>query len=206
MKRRTIVIIVVSAAVVTIGLAFGAFFAGRAFFHQIKPKPVTENDRKLVVTAARMHEFGGPEPDPELETLTVQRFLGTANVEYEYEVPASAEPEQRIYIQSTVMVSMTAAEAMQQHTLGVLALRTGMAASGDVKVEPAPQLLTFGDQRYASYLSKGGERIGNLIVVRTGRIVHMLIVSGLYFDDPAEIAALMKPSVDEAKRQFARKR
>lgn len=206
MKRRTVAVIVVSAVVVMIGLAIGAWFAGRAFFQHVKPKPVTEADRKLVVTAARLHEFGGPEPIPDYERMTVQRIFGTANVEYEYDIPLSAEVEDKVYIQSTLMVATTKAEAMQQHTFATLGLKGGMLAAREVKVEPAPRLLNFGDQKYAATMSMNGRTVGNMFVVRDGRVVHMLILSGIYFEDPAEVEKLMKPAVDEARKQFMRKR
>lgn len=205
MKRQTIIIIVVSAVVVAAGLVAAAFFAGRMFIREVKPKPATEADRRLVVTAERMQQHGGPEPNPDYERLTVQRMFGTAAIQYEYQIPNSVETEERIYIQSAVNVAMTRTEAMQQHALGVVAMRAGMAAN-DLKVQPAPQLLTFGDQKYAALLMKGDRPIGNLLVVRDGRIVHTLIVSGLYFEEPEAIAELLKPPIDEARKQFSRKR
>ncbi|HEY0139322.1 MAG TPA: hypothetical protein VGF48_00425 [Thermoanaerobaculia bacterium] len=206
MKKSTIGIIVVAALVVVAGLVAAAFFAGRAFFKEVKPKPVTEADRKVVVTAERLHEHGGPEPNPDYEKITVQRFFGSATIQYEYDIPAHVEADDKVYIQSSVNVTMSSAEAIQQHTLGVLTLRAGMAAVDGVQVVAAPHLLTFGDQKYSALLKRGDDPVGNLLVVRDGRIVHMLIVSGIYFEDAKAITELMKPPVDEARKQFSRKR
>jgi hypothetical protein len=67
--------------------------------------------------------------------------------------------------------------------------------------EPAEHLLSLGDQHHAAYLVSSEGRVGNAFAVRKGSTVVRLLVTGVTFDDPARVRALMLPLVNEAAKQ-----
>ena len=68
-------------------------------------------------------------------------------------------------------------------------------------MHPAPDLLKMGDESYAAYMQFGKKKLGNIFLVRRGRVLHSLLISRVYFDDPEDVRRLFAPMV-EAGRKF----
>jgi hypothetical protein len=67
-------------------------------------------------------------------------------------------------------------------------------------VQDAPALLKVGDERYSAYNRYANEITGNIFVFRRGRVVHSLIVTGIYFEDPDGVRRLFTPMLEAAKK------
>ena len=50
--------------------------------------------------------------------------------------------------------------------------------------------------------SRTNNVVGNVFVVRQGRVLHTLVLAGIYFDDPDDIRELFEPLLEESKKQY----
>ena len=195
MKRTTLGWLVAGgiAAVVLIGMA--VVTAGYFLVKSAAPRAATDADQRLVIDTKRLAEFY-PDVDRECGRTTVTRMFGQPTaVEFECD-------GDQLYVLSSANIHSTRLEAQQAFVLATTASRFGVAVGSDAKLVRRDELLDFGDQRYAALIRSGDTDAGNVFVVRDGRVVHALMIGGLYFDDPETVRDLFRPVLDEARRQY----
>ena len=78
--------------------------------------------------------------------------------------------------------------------------RKGVETNRGMYVHPAPELLKMGDESYAAYMQDGKKKVGNIFLIRRGRVLHTLVVSRVYFDEAEGIQRLFAPMVEAAKK------
>ena len=198
MKKSTLTLIIVGTVVGVLMLAALIVGIGWMAMKGVKTNPPTAEERKLVLGPASFAEFGPP-LDPRCDSLKTTNTFGLSKeIEYEHDCEAA-----EIYVQSTAAVSATTHDARQNWLLLIGGYKAGVAIAGnDVKVEPRENLVTFGDQRYGAMVRRGGVDVGNIFVIRQGRVVHSLLITGLYFDDPDTVRDLLGPLIEESRRQY----
>ena len=156
---------------------------------------------RLVVSSAALQDLG-VEIDPVCGKLTSINALGfMREVKYEHDCD-----EQRVYVESTAEMHLTGMEARQSYLMNITGMRAGLAATGTGKLVPREDLAAgLGDQRYAALFTFEGRPGGNVLVLRQGRIVHRLLITGAYFDDHEDVRQLMTPLLEESKRRQQRR-
>lgn len=202
MKKSTLALIVAATVVGVLMLAAVVVGIGWMAVKGVKTNAPTAEERKLVVTPEAFAEFGQT-LDPRCDSLKTTNTFGLSKeIEYEHECQSPG-----IYIRSTASISATAHDARQTWLLLIGGYKAGVAIAGsEIKVEPRENLVTFGDQRYGAMLRRAGEDVGNVFVIRQGRVVHSLLVTGLYFDEPDAVRDLLAPVIEESRRQYGKKK
>jgi hypothetical protein len=201
MKKSNVVFVVVLSVFGLIAMGIGGlvllfYVSDRGF----GARPPTDAEKKLVVTTAALADHIGTEA--RCEKLGFKRNLdGTREISAEYDSTNCAKDA--LSFISTAEITSSAREARESFALAVGAYKVG-ARIGGTTVHDAPNLLSGGDQRYSALVRKGDNVVGNVFVVRQGRVVHALFIIGLYFDEPAYAQELLAPVLEESARQFGR--
>jgi hypothetical protein len=196
MKKSTVAIAVGLGALGAIGFAAAVVAFGYFAVNGISSGPPTDAQKRLVLNAAAFDSYD-LDLDPKCVKLTSKRGLDrTHEIEFEHDCEGTT-----LYISSGAEISPTAREARESFLLSVGAYRTGVAI-GDGELQPRDELLPLGEQHYAAVLRKGGNPVGNVFVVRQGRVLHTLMVTGLYFEDADDVRGLFTPLLEESRRQF----
>jgi hypothetical protein len=145
--------------------------------------PVEEPDKAVMLRAADLVPFGyGLTDTQRFETFDKSRYFdGSWEITYEYETPES-ETEHSMYLNATVGLERTGADAIVSYGALKTAMKYGLKANG-VEATERPKFYTYGDASEFYVLEKDGNPIGNLFAVRHGSRVYLLLVSGMYFDD-----------------------
>jgi hypothetical protein len=196
MRRRNVVILAVGLALAGViaavgGLAAIVYFGFTGFGH----RQATGDERQLVITAASLGRLG-VELDPKAEKLTSKRSLdGAREIECEYE-------KDEVFFVSNAEIHRRARDAKESFTLTIGAWKTGLALGTDANLEEAQTLLAGGDDRYAGYIKNSGEIVGNVFIVRNGRVLHTLLITGHYLDDPDDVRVLIEPLLAESTRRY----
>jgi len=200
MKKSTLGILIAAGALIIIAIAGGLVWLVNVAIKGATPKPPSADERKLVVTPEKLAEFGVT-LNPKCDSLTMMGTFGTKQIQYERDCDT---PD--VYAQSMAQVNPTKLEARQSFTLLVATMKGGLRLTGGkLNVEPHPELLTFGEQRYAAIIKHGDDPRGNLFVIRQGRVVHSIIITGIYFDEPDAVRELLGPVIEESKKQYGPK-
>jgi hypothetical protein len=167
-------------------------------------KPITEAEKRLVFSAQALVPLGFEGYDPEAESYTVLRQFGTRNIHYSYDSRDLEEPKDFLVVQAMTEIHPQSLNAVQSYQMQKLALKAGVAVAADAKMADTPGLLrSLGAEGYAGTLNK--ERpIGNVFLIRQGKAIHMVTISGMYFNDPDQVKALLGPLLVESKKQLER--
>jgi hypothetical protein len=207
-KKQRILVFTFAGVMALAGIGVFAYIMYVSINDVIKPKASPAEDRKLVVTAERLQEFGAGEIVFENEKYHSQKtFDGTRTVEYSYNDHSGSKEGTQLYLSSTAQVFPQSLSTMQMFRVQQLAIKGGLSFAGDTTTVPAPALLTAGDDRYAAVLKRKttGEPVGNLFIVRQGRSMLTVIVIGIKFDDAASVEKLLGPALAEARRRFVKR-
>ena len=194
MKKSTVALIVVLG---TIGvLAVAGIVAALGYFavHGISSRAASEAEKQLVVDAEALVPYGA-EVDPKCGKYTTTRNLdATMAIEYECETDS-------LYIQSTAEVNPNVRDARQSFLIAMGAYKAGVAI-GDGTLERRDSLLDLGDDSYAAMVRAGDRNAGNVFVVRQGRVVYSIMITGLYFDEAEPVEELIAPLLEAGTKQY----
>ncbi|HKR62202.1 MAG TPA: hypothetical protein VJZ00_00615 [Thermoanaerobaculia bacterium] len=193
-QKQRVLIFAAAGISALAGIGFVGFVVTKTIRSIAHPSEPTADERKLLITIESLAVHDVTRSPTATEHLqSTHEFDGTRRIEYTY------RGDRSLYIFSQVQVVPTSLSGMQLVKMQELAMRAGFNAK--LRVVPRPELLTFGDQRYAAMLERDDEAIGNLFIVRDGRVVHTLVITGFYFDHPENVAELFKVPMREAKKQ-----
>ncbi|HYC87861.1 MAG TPA: hypothetical protein VEO54_01515 [Thermoanaerobaculia bacterium] len=196
MKKSTVAIAVVLGFLGVIGLAAAVVAFGYFAVKGVSSGPPTEAQKRLVLSAAAFDSYE-VDLDPKCVQLTSKRNLDrTHEISFEHDCEGSD-----IYVSSGAEICPSVRDARESFVISVGAYRTGVAI-GDAELQSRAALLPLGDERYAAIIRNNGKPVGNVFVVRQGRVLHSLLVTGLYFDKAEDVRELFTPLLAESKKQF----
>ncbi|HEX6086231.1 MAG TPA: hypothetical protein VF266_17000 [Thermoanaerobaculia bacterium] len=202
-RRNWILVLVITGAFVVAGAIVigGLVVIARQVGQQAKvtpdPTPLSEADKRLLLTAADIERLGGPAAAPGKEEWTAQRQgTGTRFITYLYE--SSDEP--RITIYSRLALLPHENDARRTYKLDTMMMK--LSPEGETYV-PAPRLLPGGDDRKAWFIWKDREVIGNFFLVREGRFIQSARLTGVALHEPADVEKLLGPMLAESRRRTA---
>lgn len=196
MKKSTVAIAVVLGVLGATGFAAAVVAIGYFAVNGISSGPPTDAQKRLVLSAAAFEPYD-LDLDAKCVKWTATRTLSrTREIEFEHECEGTT-----LYISSGAEINPSVREARESFLLSVGAYRTGVAI-GDGELQPRDELLPLGEQHYAAVIRNGGNPVGNVFVVRQGRVLHTLLVTGIYFDEAEDVRELFTPLLEESRRQF----
>ena len=196
MKKSNVVLIIVLATAGVLCVAGMIALFGYFAVKGVSSRPATDAEKELVVDAATLIEYGA-EADAKCGEYKMTRNLdATTMISYECD-------SESLYVLSSAEINPTPRDARQSFVLEIGAYKAGVALGGsDATLHRRDELLGgLGDDRYAAIIQSGGKNAGNILIVRQGRILHSVMITGLYFDDAEPIRELMTPVVEAGKKQ-----
>lgn len=200
MRARTLVIAggLAVAAVIALAGAVAAF----VYFavNGVSLREPSAKERRLVVSSKSLAPFGVEGIDTRCESWKATRNLDF-NLEIEYAYDSEKCSKDTLVITAGAEIDSSVRSARESFKLAVGAYNTG-AVLGGAAIKASPELLTIGEQRYAGVFHRDDEPVGNLFIVRQGRVTHSLLVVGITFSDPTDVRAIFEPILDESSRQF----
>ena len=183
-----------------VGGVLALFAGGVAFFIlSAEEMPVTDADRSVIVDVQRlataMDDF---KPAAGAGNYTKTRYVdGSYELDYEYEHPDDATP---LYLSCSVSVEPTGSDARAAYAVIEFGLGVELKLEGgEMTQEAADHLFRWGDQSTCTILKSEGEPVGNFLIVRTGRRVLALTITGVYFEDSERFASLVVPVLERLK-------
>ena len=199
-RRKWVLVLVISGAVVGVVIIGGLAVMGwRMIVQQAKTAPdqtpLTEADKRLLLTAGDIARLGGPAVDPSAENWSsLRQGNGSRFILYLYE--PKSEPRISIYSRLGLLPHPAGARRMYQMDKVMLKLGPG----GESYV-PAPGLFPGGGDHSAWFIEKDGEKIGNFFLIREGQFLHSAKLTGLTLHEPADIQNLLGPMLTESSRR-----
>lgn len=157
--------------------------------------PLREEDRPALLTvedlAAYDVRFDDHERYEKFErTIYLDRSI---DLDYEFELPDDAE--EGFYMTVTAGFERTRKDARTSYAL----LKGGFTAVtkfGGVDVVEADDPFRYGDESFFGFLENDGKKMGNLFVARKGIKTYMVVIVGIYFDQPEMWGELVGPYLE----------
>ena len=196
MKKPAIALLIVGVFVAVVGVAGGVVAIGYYAVKGVATEPPSDEQKRLVLNAQSFTPFD-IRLDPRCNRLLARRNLDrTREIEFEHDCEGS-----EVYVSSVAEISPTVRDARESFLISVGAYKAGVAI-GSGELHPRDDLLTVGEQHYAGIIRNEGDPIGNVFIAREGRVLHTLLITGIYFDEPAAVRDLFHPLLEESRRQF----
>ena len=200
MKKSNVALAIVLGTVGVLAIAAILGALGYILINGVSKRPSTEEEKKLVVDAAALIEFGA-EVDPKCGTYTTTRNFDSS-VEISYECDSDT-----LYVLATTEISPTARDARQMFVLNIGAHKVVTIGGDDITMHRRDDLVAnLGDDRYAAIIRSGATEAGNVFIIRQGRVVQSVMITGLAFDDADSVRDLLTPIVDAARTHATRKK
>ena len=152
---------------------------------------IEDRDRALFVTVKDLEEYG-IRMEPSIPAVERRIRYLDRSLEIEYELDASEDAEQPLYLSSTAGLDVSEREAKVTYA----ALRAGFKVGvkwGGLEVSPDPEFYSYGDDSYFALLLYDGRPAGNVFLMREGARTYSLVLSGIYFDEISSWKALVEP-------------
>jgi hypothetical protein len=160
---------------------------------------VSEEEKEFLITVDDLATQGVHvgTPTQEGEKYTARRFAnGTTEVEYEYD--SENDPANQ-----TIVLFYSEADTHRDETVSIKSFEDAVEAyklgaawgNNDIDVVGGFDHLDLGDQNYSAYLELDGNRFGNLVVVRKGRLVYSFLLAGPYIKYAEPLYSLIRPKL-----------
>jgi hypothetical protein len=157
--------------------------------------PVDASEKELVLRAADLVPFGyGLEDTERYEVFAKTRILGSHEIAYEFETPDS-EVENALFLSVTLTIERQLPEALLSQNIEKTAMLAGLRMAG-LGTREVKGFYTYGDSSTFYILEKDGNAVGNVFSVRDGRKICLIVLSGMYFDDPDAWADLVEEKLE----------
>lgn len=158
-------------------------------------RPLTEKERKLLIDPAALAALGAKNLDAGAVTCQTTR-----NIDRTRELECTHD-KNGLYFSTAAEVDRSKRGARETFRILVVGYKAGVVL-GDAQLVAAPTLLgsRSGDERFAGYIRKNGEIVGNVFAIRQGRVVHTLLLTGIYLSEREDAEALFAPLLEESRR------
>jgi hypothetical protein len=162
---------------------------------------MTDAELRMIATAQSLTEWGLAGLDARAQTIdTIPEMDGSLRVQCKYDSRKIPDAKQGLYHLSEAQFFTTVIEAENAFRTNIDLYRKGVEQNRGMYVHMAPELLKMGDESYAAYMQDGKKKVGNIFLVRRGRVLHTLIVSRVYFDEAAGVRRLFAPMIEAARK------
>ncbi len=183
-------------------LVLGAIGLGSLFFigiRGISTREPTAAEKTMLLTSEVFEQYGFTNLFHETcgSYSAKLNIDGSTEVEFEYDNSLHAESDV-FYLQSDAMLEPTEKDAEESFKIMVGAMKVGLKIGG-CRAEEQAGLCTLGDRNYAATIFNAENYpAGTMAVIRNGRIMHSLMVVGIYFDTREDLEELLAPVISGA--------
>lgn len=192
--KKTILIAVAAIVITLLGIGLLIFLG----YKGISNRPPTEEERSMMISFDVLEPFGYTNlPRQVGETWSAKVNIdGSTELEYEYDSDRAGDTN-FLYLTADVSLDSTELEAQESFKLAVGAYKIGLKIGG-ATAEEKPELITLGDENYSALIRVDDEPMGNIVLVRHGRIIHSLLIMGLYFEEQIDLEGLFLQALENA--------
>jgi hypothetical protein len=194
-RRRLFLVI---ALVVGIPLACVALLAlaGLAYVAATRDVPVTDADRRMLLTADKIAPFMiGFAPHKKYESATKGQFMldGSIELNYEYDDPSDAAPA----IMCFVSLETSSKEAKATYFGYHIGSSIGNRLQSGVTLEERNEFFRWGDQSRSAVVMYEGQPAGHYFICRKGKNVFVVEFTGVTFaEDRETFAKMLRPCLE----------
>ncbi|MBN2164039.1 MAG: hypothetical protein JXR25_02180 [Pontiellaceae bacterium] len=191
-------ILIISAAVFAVIIAglIGLLWIG---YTGLSTREPTEAEKSMLITVEALADFGYTNlPRAQCETYEAKLNIdGTTELDYEYD--SSKAPDQSVlYLTSGISLEKSLSDAATAFDLLVFGMKKGVEVLSDSQLEARPDLCSVGDEQYCAIILSDGNPVGNLVVVRSGVLIHHMGISGIYFDNREYIDEIIQNAIERS--------
>lgn len=187
-----------AAGIVVLGVIISAVIARSS--KSLPTRAPSADEKTMLVTVADLADFGYTNlPREVCETWWAQPTLsGITEVDYEYDSEKQGDEGQFIYMSSDATCEPSIEFAEQTFDIAVEAMQHSAKMGAGAHAEEKADLFGLGDEAYSAQIILDDSVYGNIVVVRKGRVVHSLIVTGLYFDQQEDLEDLFEQALEKS--------
>ena len=155
---------------------------------------VRDSDKSLFLRAGDLVPYGFEFRDIEkFETFKRAKVIDGYDLEYEFQTPKS-ERRNPLFVYSMVTIGKRKSDAQFSDTGIKIGVLYGLKSSG-IEEQEIPNFYRYGDSSSFSILKKDGKPVGNYFTVREGNKVFVLLITGIYFEDPELWKEIIEPKL-----------
>ncbi len=204
MKTWLIVLLASGGAVACLLVACGGLmYLGATGISNREP---TDAERAVLITADDLAPFGAqPSKHDQREVWnTKKNFDGTLEIEYDYDPELAPGDDDPLMVTSQVELAGSESDARESYAILLAAYQLGFRISGVKSREQSHQMAGVDQCHFSLILNGDGDPVGNMAVLRAGKRLHGLMIVGVYFDDPATLESLLRPTIERSAALSAR--
>ena len=155
---------------------------------------IAEKDKLLFLRAGDLVNYGfGFQNIEKFESFSKSKNIdGTYDIEYEFKTP-DEEKSNTLFIYVLVQIARKRSDALVSQKVEKLAVLYGLNRKGIHEHEIAG--FGYGDSSAFYILKKDNNPVGNYFTVREGSNTYLLLITGMYFDDPQVWREVIEPKL-----------
>ena len=180
-----------------IGVVALVFFAGALIEVSGTPTALGARERALLPAIdAFSAQMAGHTPEQSRGRTSKTVFAdGSYDLSFVYTdagTPGAPYVEYRVTVEPTVFQAIATSLMLWYGT----AYGLDFASTIDFEVRRRDDLFAWGDASRYGFIEGDGHAVGNLLVARRGRVVVLLLVTGLHYDDPFTFFNVVAPLLE----------
>jgi len=155
---------------------------------------IREEDKPLLLTVEDLAPYGVSLDDYQrYETFKRDVYIdGSVDIEYEFDPPE--ESEINLYLSVTASFERTIKDAKLAYQMELKGTTVGAKLGGAAATE-SKEFFAYGDESFFAFLMGEQGPGGNLFITRSGTKVYIVIIGGVYFDNPDDWVEVIIPKL-----------
>ena len=160
----------------------------------------TPEERQALVTIDDLVPFGAqPVNQDQREVYSAKRNLdGSVEISYDYDADRAPKGDEVFTLSSAVEINLSERSARESFGTTIGAFKLGLGIY-DVEAEKDPYEMPGVDQSYFASIRTKSVPVGNMVVVRKGKMLHSVLLVGLHFDRAEDLAAILEGKIARAE-------
>lgn len=155
---------------------------------------IREEDKPLLVTVADLAPYGLTLDNYRPYEVFRRNIYVDGAIEIEYEFDPPEESGINLYVAVTASFERTVKDAKVAYLMEQKGTAVG-AKLGGAAVSESKEFFTYGDESFFGFLMGEKGPGGNLFIMRTGTKVYVVLIGGVYFDNPDDWDELITPKL-----------
>ena len=155
---------------------------------------IREADKPLLLTVEDLTPYGLSLDNYRQHEVFRRNIYVDGAIEVEYEFDPPEDSGINLYLTVAASFERTERDAKFAYLTGRKGTTLG-ANLGGVTVTELKEFFAYGDESFFGFLMGEKGPGGNLFITRTGTKVYLVLIGGVYFDNPDDWAELITPKL-----------